>query len=167
MFGAPVFSCEVDLTRYVLSRLHLLPVTGVKVAHARSPEFLAGLCGTEGVGANPMFYLDAHWAVECPLREELEVIARKQQCGVIVIDDFRVPWDDGFGYDEYNGECLDLTLLRRTFQSRRPDLTVYLPAYEACLEGLDSPRGMAVIFMGQQRVDLERDFPFDLLRESK
>lgn len=52
-----------------------------------------------------LYYLDAHSNGECPLKEELSVIADKnygrRQC--IAIHDFKVPGTD-FGYDTYDYE---------------------------------------------------------------
>ena len=52
------------------------------------------------------FYLDAHWAL--PLREEVQIISDTWSDIVILIDDFQVPDDPGYGFDDY-GEGLRLT----------------------------------------------------------
>ncbi len=55
------------------------------------------------------FYLDAHWYGDLPLAEELEVIASTWSEWVALVDDFQVPGDDGYGFDDY-GEGKSLTL---------------------------------------------------------
>ena len=46
-------------------------------------------------------YLDAHWEEDLPLAQELEIIASNWSHAVVMIDDFRVPGDEGYGYDDY------------------------------------------------------------------
>ena len=52
------------------------------------------------------FYLDAHWHEELPTREEIEIIASRWEQPIIVIDDCKVPWDDGYGFDDYGSAGL-------------------------------------------------------------
>ena len=56
------------------------------------------------------FYLDAHWYDDLPLREEVELIARSWNDAAIMIDDFEVPGDTGYGFDNYGPDkrlCLE------------------------------------------------------------
>ncbi len=55
-----------------------------------------------------MFYLDAHWYENMPLPEELASIG--EQCGraIILVDDFLVPWEPRFLYDEYPDRRIDI-----------------------------------------------------------
>jgi hypothetical protein len=48
-----------------------------------------------------LFYLDAHWGDDLPLMEELTIIAPNWSESAIVIDDFQVPGDSGYGFDDY------------------------------------------------------------------
>jgi hypothetical protein len=66
-----------------------------------------------------LFYLDAHWEEDLPLWEEIDLIFAEQPHAVIIVDDFRVPRDLGYGYDDYGwGKCLsasnlyEVTLIR-------------------------------------------------------
>ncbi len=55
------------------------------------------------------FYLDAHWDDDLPLLEEIELIMAHCPRGVVMIDDFKVPGDEGYGYDAYGkGKTVDL-----------------------------------------------------------
>lgn len=51
-----------------------------------------------------LFYLDAHWNEDLPLRGELALIEELWDDYVIVIDDFRVDDDPGYSYDVYSPE---------------------------------------------------------------
>jgi hypothetical protein len=47
------------------------------------------------------FYLDAHWSEDLPLADETEFIIRNLNTFTIMIDDFEVPRDSGFAYNDY------------------------------------------------------------------
>jgi hypothetical protein len=47
------------------------------------------------------FHLDAHWEGDLPLQEEIEIILGRFPNFLIMIDDFRVPGDSGYGFDDY------------------------------------------------------------------
>lgn len=57
-----------------------------------------------------LFYLDAHWHRDLPLADELRLIADGWSDSLVLIDDFEVPGDPGYGFDDYGpGKrlCLD------------------------------------------------------------
>ncbi len=58
-----------------------------------------------------LFYLDAHWLSDWPLREELALITARRSPFVIVIHDCMVP-GTSFGYDTYNGVPLSFELVK-------------------------------------------------------
>jgi hypothetical protein len=49
------------------------------------------------------FYLDAHGYVsdDLPLAEEIDIVFSRCPSAVVMIDDFEVPSDAGYGYDDY------------------------------------------------------------------
>jgi hypothetical protein len=47
------------------------------------------------------FYLDAHWRADLPLHDEFAIILRAWRRFVVMIDDFAVPGDTGYGFDDY------------------------------------------------------------------
>ena len=47
------------------------------------------------------FYLDAHWNDDLPLAEEIDLVFSQCPLAVIMIDDFQVPSDPGYEYDDY------------------------------------------------------------------
>jgi hypothetical protein len=47
------------------------------------------------------FYLDAHWGSDLPLADELRLVARRFDDCVVMIDDFEVPGDPAFTFDDY------------------------------------------------------------------
>jgi hypothetical protein len=76
-----------------------------------SRQFLRRLIQDSTVPKDKVFfYLDAHWHDDLPLREEVDLIFRHWTRPVVMIDDFQVPDDPGYQFDDY-GEgkklCLD------------------------------------------------------------
>lgn len=46
-------------------------------------------------------YLDAHWEQDLPLGEEVDIIFKNRKDAVVMIDDFLIPDDEGYTYDDY------------------------------------------------------------------
>jgi hypothetical protein len=88
------------------------------------------------------FYLDAHWLEDVPLAEETEVIARKFSSFVLMIDDFQVPNDPGYGYDDY-GPGKRLSLRDFPFDSD-PRFVPYFPSRHSTEES-GTRRGCIVL----------------------
>lgn len=165
---APVHSCEVDPLSFAASRLNLLWARRVHLYRLSSPDFLRRVLAPAVVGANPFFYLDAHWYDYMPLPDELALIAERAPRGVIAIDDFYVPGRDGFAWDESGGIRIDRGVVDRCFRARVPGAQLYVSAYDPSLEPggpRHGPHGMAVVLFGQ-RVPMPAGFPFDLLAEA-
>jgi hypothetical protein len=92
------------------------------------------------------FYLDAHWNADLPLNAELDLIGTHWQSYVIMIDDFQVPDDNGYGYDDYGpGKVLDLSLLEA--QIKKYNLKVFFPAARSNEES-GGKRGCVVLASG-------------------
>jgi hypothetical protein len=83
----------------------------VRVHACDSRKLLADLLPRLARDSSPVFfYLDAHWQEDLPLREECALILRHRVPAVIMIDDFEVPGDPGYGCDDYGANrrlCLD------------------------------------------------------------
>jgi hypothetical protein len=47
------------------------------------------------------FYLDAHLNADLPLAEELEIVFGRCPAAIVMLDDYEVPFDAGYGYDDY------------------------------------------------------------------
>lgn len=167
VFKTPVFTAELNPTHYLISKANLAWARGVTQYKASSPDFLNQVCQKRIIGNNPMFYLDAHWNEFMPLPDELGIIADNCDTAIILIDDFMVPWDDGFLYDEYPDIRIDIDIIDTWLKPKRTDISVYMPTYDPNADPSGKGIGFAVILMGQDnKLPLDR-FPFDLLAESK
>jgi predicted O-methyltransferase YrrM len=99
VFGTPVDTVEGNprYFHYTARRLSAQPKVTVHLGDSRG--FLRQLSGTGG--ETVFIYLDAHWEEDLPLREELEIIMATWPRAVVMVDDFQVPGDPGYTYDDY------------------------------------------------------------------
>lgn len=165
VFKTPVFTTELNTTHYVVSKTNLAWARGVQQYKASSPDFLAQVCYSNKIGNNPMFYLDAHWNEFMPLPDELSIIAEHCKKAVILIDDFMIPWDNRFLYDEYPDIRIDTDIITNWLQPKRSDISVFMPNYDPASDPSGKGIGFAAILMGQDQ-ELPMDtFPFNLLTQ--
>jgi hypothetical protein len=105
--GLPVFTVEEHPRSYGFARARLRRLRNVMLLHDDSRAGLRTLFDgpLRGfAGRTIFFYLDAHWNDDLPLAEELDIIFTRCTAAVAMIDDFRVPWDADYGYDDYGSE---------------------------------------------------------------
>ncbi len=101
-----IYTCEIDTFNYKKAKKYLKQFNNVWVFNQSSPEFLKELCEKNILTNKTLFYLDAHWLDEWPLEQELRIISNNLKSALIVIDDFKVPNDTRFVFDEYEDkEC--------------------------------------------------------------
>lgn len=162
-FKTPVFTSEISTTYHTVSKINLLWARGITQYLSDSPDFLRKVCDATVIGERPMFWLDAHWYENLPLAEELEVIGRQCESAVILIDDFYVPSEPGFRYDEYPTARIDMELVNSSIGMLRDDVTTYLPVYKPEQEPFRKATGFAVIMVGKDRELPSDTFPFNLL----
>jgi hypothetical protein len=109
--GLPLYTGEAVPRFYHYSRLRLRRFAHVRVVLGDSRALLARLADDPLFPKDDVFfYLDAHWYEDLPLRAEVELIARFWRGAVIMIDDFEVPGDAEYGFDDFGpGKrlCLD------------------------------------------------------------
>lgn len=138
--GPSVWTCDTDerLVTLVSKRF-----PGLRVVEADARSFLAELIRSKVCTFRAFFYLDAHWGQDLPVATELELIAAHCSEFVVMVDDFEVPGDEGYGFDDY-GDGLSLTLkdLGATFE--RLGLTAYFPTLPSDRE-TGSRRGCVVL----------------------
>lgn len=101
--ASPVYTVESNPRYFAYARLRFRLDRSIHVFHGDSRAFLRSLAADPAFpgGGILFFYLDAHWGADLPLREELLLIAENWERTVILIDDFKVDDDPGYGYDDY------------------------------------------------------------------
>lgn len=126
-FSLPVVTAEISPRYANFSRARLRRSPNVELRRGDSVTVLADIARANIDHDGPtFFYLDAHWRDHVPLADELAIVTAAFPRAVVMIDDFKVPGDAGYGYDDYGpGKALELDLLRRC--SRMPE-RVFFPA---------------------------------------
>lgn len=139
----PIYSCELSPRFHALSKMRLTELQGLHLEQCDSRRFLQRLSQGDVARKSVFFYLDAHWYEDLPLNEEVGIIANHWREFVIMIDDFKVPDDPGYGYDDYGpGKALTLDLLIPLLKKHH--LGVYFPAASST-EETGACRGCVVL----------------------
>ncbi len=100
--GLLVCTVEAEPRFYHYARRRLKGHKHIRLELGDSREFIAKLAGDPALPKqNVFFYLDAHWQKDLPLRQEIELIVKFWRGVAIMIDDFQVPGDEGYAYDDY------------------------------------------------------------------
>jgi hypothetical protein len=142
-----VFSCELHAynQRYAAQRLRSVANATVVNLDSRAflRRYLPCYCRDDRV---VLFYLDAHWEQDLPLLDELALILAHVRRPIVMVDDFQVPDDPGYSFDDYGPDrrlTLDyLAPLAATLRHR------YFPT--ASGEETGSRRGCAVLTSDDQ-----------------
>jgi hypothetical protein len=129
-----IFSSEISKDYMRIARW-LLRWFGsrVRLTNMDSVRFLDNLLAQRQF-RRPLFYLDAHWYSKLPLIEELRVILDSVESFIIVIDDFKVPNDNNFGFDQYGETVLEWKLIERVLIDSGRRTVAYFPSYPSSLE---------------------------------
>lgn len=111
--GATVYTVEAHPRNYGFCRARFRNVERVRLYLGDSRGFLRERLREAAGEAMPVFcYLDAHWYEDLPLLEECRIILGSAVPAVIMVDDFAVPDDPGYAYDDYgDGQRLSLEYL--------------------------------------------------------
>lgn len=129
----PVFSSEINPRLHLLARKRLTSFRGIQLELSNSVDFLAKLAASPLKEKFVFFYLDAHWYKNLPLAAELNIISDGWRRFVIMVDDFEVPRDEGYGFDDYGfGRSLTVGTFRPLFE--RLSLATYFPTLPFVLE---------------------------------
>jgi hypothetical protein len=110
--GCPVYTVEKNLGFAYCAKRRFRRIPEVRVLVGDSRAALRRLRNAEDFPASRvLFYLDAHWEEDLPLREEVALITSAWTDSVIVIDDFKVPDDSGYAFDTYGDRELSVEYL--------------------------------------------------------
>ena len=156
--GAPVTTVESSRRYYEFARRRFAGLPYIDVAHGDSRTFLRRLA-RGSTSLTTLFYLDAHWREDLPLREELEIIDASWPRAVVLVDDFQVPDEPGYAYDDYgDGNALTPAYLppldrwqayypaataAEETGARRGCIVLATAPLRAAVDGLDSLRSAA------------------------
>lgn len=139
----PVHSFEATPRRHGFARGRLWLARGVHLHRGDSRGGVAELAASGALPPGPVFfYLDAHWDGDLPLREEVDLAFAHWRQAVVMIDDFAVPDDPGYGFDDYgSGKALTLAYLG---PRAAPPTAAWVPACASSAE-TGARRGCVVL----------------------
>jgi hypothetical protein len=137
LLGCRVHSVELLQRYYGFAERRCASDPNVRLTHGDSREFLRRLA-PEIDDHTTLFYLDAHWGADVPRFEELGIVAGWERA-VVMIDDFQVPGDPGYGFTHYGGTPLNLDYLPEL-----PGWTRFFPAAPSS-EETGATRGCIVL----------------------
>lgn len=153
-FGIPLLTIELDEPAACFARRRLRRFHHVRVVHGASVAALRSASAEH----EPVFcYLDAHRDATLPLRDELRVIFERFPHAVILIDDFAIPDDPGYGFGDYGpGAVVNLEYLERSELPR--DVRLFVPRVPSA-EETGHRRGAALLTADQRLADVIRAMP--------
>ncbi|MEJ1934058.1 hypothetical protein WDZ92_27995 [Nostoc sp. NIES-2111] len=102
-------------------------------------------------------YLDAHWFDDLPLDDELNILLSSEIIPIVMIDDFQVPDDPGYGYDDYGpGKALTIEYISEI--TSRFGVSIFFPS-ALSQEETGAKRGCAVLCNNSEVVSYLRSLP--------
>ena len=153
LFDCPVWTVESNRRLFLYAQAKLRDTRNVTVQFDDSRRFLRRLAQSVGPDITLFAYLDAHWRSDLPLAEELAIIAKNWNRSLVMIDDFEVPGDPGYGFDDYGtGAALVESYLP---QSTLTGWSLLYPASPSSAE-TGRRRGSCVLAAPQLRLASER-----------
>ncbi len=122
-------SCEPDKRAFEQAVENTSRLSNVLLFNLASQDFLkCVLAHLPHLQRAPvLFWLDAHGRdFKWPLRDEIATVTRSFTDPLILVDDFKVPGRDWFGYDEYDGQVCSLEYVKDSIDGA---VEVYYPCY--------------------------------------
>jgi hypothetical protein len=140
----PIFSTELNRRYYLAAKMRLGRFDNVTLDNLDSRQFIKKLAAHPALKKSCLFfYLDSHWYDDLPLRQEIELIAQHWDQFVVMIDDFKVPDDEGYGYDNYkDGRGLSIEYIEPLLNKH--NLATFFPSAPSCTE-TGKKRGCVVL----------------------
>ena len=96
-FDIPTYSVEINEKFYLIAKSRFLDNKNLILNHGDSVSFLKSLDKSQ---KKAFIYLDAHWYNDLPLNEEL-IYIEQFESAIVLIDDFKIPNDSRWKYDNY------------------------------------------------------------------
>ena len=128
--GLPVFTIESNPRNYGFARARLWRRRNIQLFQGDSRAGLRRLFDgpLHALSARTVFfYLDAHWNDDLPLAEEIDIVFSRCPTAIVMIDDFEVPSDPGYGFDDYGpGKALVSSYIRPAISAHQ--LGVFYPS---------------------------------------
>lgn len=143
-------SCEPDHSAFEQASANVGKYDNVTLFNGTSQQFIGHLSRYEPkiFSEQCFFWLDAHgYGFEWPLKKELEFITGRFSSGYILIDDFKVPGQDHFGYDQYHGQVCSYDYVKDALNTGKA-YQLYYPTYQDKTSKHHPLRGWGLLVFG-------------------
>ncbi|MEK9180978.1 MAG: hypothetical protein AAB871_01975 [Patescibacteria group bacterium] len=147
----PIYTVEVNPRFFGYAKARFLGNRDIHLSLGDSRKILNEFAARKFLsGKQLFFYLDAHWYNELPLAEELRTIFLHWPDAVVMIDDFQVPDDSGYGFDDYGeGKKLSPDYLPKI---NGADLAKFFPSAGSASE-TGAKRGCVVLALSAENAE--------------
>jgi FkbM family methyltransferase len=141
-------SCEPDAEAY-RHAVRNAGGTNVRLFNETSQDFIERLSRRPSIFEDRvLFWLDAHgYGFQWPLRQEIAFITSRFKAGYILIDDFKVPNEDTFGFDRYGDQECSFEYVRDSIDPA-VDYNLYYPNYREKTSRFHPLRGWGLLTFG-------------------
>lgn len=143
MVSEKTFSIEINKEFSDIAKLRLsseILSNQLEIIEGNSAERMPSILAKMNPASSTILaYLDAHWLDEIPLRVELQSLLNWGGQFVAIIDDFYIPDDLGYGFDQYVNHRVDISHIPQS-----DNLTVWIPSQSSSLES-GARRGTAYV----------------------
>lgn len=153
------FSCEPDLRAFQNAQQNCLGLDNTNLFNETSQNFLKRLNNEYDhiFKQTVLFWLDAHgYGFKWPLQEEISFATTYFNSAYILIDDFKVPGLDNFGYDKYDDQECSLEFIQNALNRQKKYQLIY-PAYKEKTSEFHPLRGWGLIYLGQNNLQFLKD----------
>jgi hypothetical protein len=103
-------------------------------------------------------YLDAHWLDAIPTLDELLALTQWGGAWVAIIDDFKVPNDDGYGFDFYGSTTIGPDVVPKD-----SEISIFVPRGSSNLE-TNAKRGTGYLFNEKSKLIVKPEVFVDLIQ---
>lgn len=144
-------SCEPEISAYNNAINNTKRLKNVSIFNETSQVFIKRLNKIDEKIFNEkvLFWLDAHGiGFNWPLKEEISFITYNFESAYILIDDFKVPKLDCFGFDTYQGQICSYEYIKSSINSKIEHIVCY-PNYSDITSDFHPLRGWGLILYGK------------------
>ena len=132
-FSNKIISIEKSKPTFVIAKKNLQNEKNVQLILNDSKN-LKSIIDSKNINIDKnqaiFFYLDAHSEDDYPLIEEIKYIVNEYNNFIILIDDFQVPHDQGYGFDSYKGKKLNIDFVKTLLSKNENIFFPNIPSYK-------------------------------------
>ncbi|MCG8568557.1 MAG: hypothetical protein MJB14_00310 [Spirochaetes bacterium] len=161
------FSCEPDLQAFKYAKKNLKPYQDrIKIYNNTSSEFITEIKQDHKELYNEpcLIWLDAHgYGFEWPLKSEIEFFTTQFNNAYILIDDFKVPNQEQFIYDQYQNQECSFEYIRSSIKCKEYQL--FYPNYKERTSTFHPLKGWGLLTLNQTEIQIPADLSDKIIRQ--